>query len=90
MRSCAIDDIPGRGGSGINLRAGTAELTAWILMLTGKEHANFRVIRHDGKHGKVKRVNVVTHYLADDSTILAFKLLSLKAGYFYEVRWTYR
>jgi hypothetical protein len=35
-------------------------------------------------------VNPVTRFLADDSTILAFKLLSLKADHKYEVRWTYR
>jgi hypothetical protein len=74
----------------LNVRADTAELTAWILMPEGREYANFRVIRHDGKHGAVEKVHVVTEFLADDATILAFKLLSLKAGYSYEVSWTYK
>ena len=32
---------------------------------------------------------MVTQYLSEDSTILAFKLLSLKAGYTYEITWYY-
>jgi hypothetical protein len=35
-------------------------------------------------------VKVVTEYLGDDYTILAFKLLALKAGYTYEITWFYR
>jgi len=35
-------------------------------------------------------VKVVTEYLAEEFTIIAFKLLSLKSGYTYEVSWTYR
>ena len=74
----------------LNLRADTAELTAWILMPAGKEYGHFRVIRHDGSHNNVENVNVVTRYLAADSKILAFKLLSLKADHRYEVSWTYK
>jgi hypothetical protein len=74
----------------LNIRADTAELTAWILMPEGKEYSTFRVTRHRGDHHKVERVNVVTEYLAADFTIIAFKLLSLKAGYTYEVSWNYK
>jgi hypothetical protein len=42
------------------------------------------------KPAVVENVKVVTQYLADDNTILAFKLLSLKAGYTYEITWSYR
>jgi hypothetical protein len=35
-------------------------------------------------------VRVVTEYLANDHTILAFKLLALKPGYVYEVSWVYK
>jgi hypothetical protein len=35
-------------------------------------------------------VRVVTQYLAEDYTILAFKLLALDAGYTYEVTWFYK
>jgi hypothetical protein len=32
----------------------------------------------------------VTEYLADDFSILAFKLVGLKHGYTYEVTWYYK
>ena len=35
-------------------------------------------------------MKVVTEYLAEDYTILAFKLLSLEAGYTYEITWFYQ
>lgn len=34
-------------------------------------------------------MNVVTRYLAQDYSILAFKLLALKPGYTYELTWFY-
>jgi hypothetical protein len=37
----------------------------------------------------VEAVNVVTEYMAADMTILAFKLLSVKPGYRYEILWFY-
>jgi hypothetical protein len=43
-----------------------------------------------GKPEKSEPVKLVTEYLAEDYTILAFKLLSLKAGYIYELRWFYK
>jgi hypothetical protein len=73
------------------IRADTAELTAWILMPEEREYQSFRIIRYlTAKPEKVEAVEVVTEYLADDFTILAFKLLSLKGGSTYEVSWTYR
>jgi hypothetical protein len=38
----------------------------------------------------MERVKVVTEFLADDYSILAFKLLALKPGYAYEVQWFYK
>jgi hypothetical protein len=35
-------------------------------------------------------MKVATEYLAEDNTILAFKLLALKAGYMYEIAWSHR
>jgi hypothetical protein len=83
------------GGNGtamvFPIRAETAELTTWILMPEGKEYRNWRVVRYEtGKPEKVESVKVVSEYLADDFTILAFKLLSLKPGYTYEVSWSYQ
>jgi hypothetical protein len=73
------------------IRATTAELTTWIFMPEGKEYQSFGIIRYEtGKPEKAETVKLVTEYLADDFTIIAFKLLSLKAGYTYEVSWTYR
>jgi predicted acylesterase/phospholipase RssA len=75
----------------LNVRANTAELTAWIMMPEGKEYTRFRVFRrNNAKPGKVERVPIVTEYLASDYSIIAFKLLSLDAGYDYEVGWTYK
>jgi hypothetical protein len=63
----------------------------WALMPAGKEYTDFHIVRHEtGTHEKVEPVRVVTEYLASDYTILAFKLLSLKAGYTYEVNWNYK
>jgi hypothetical protein len=73
------------------IRADTAELTAWILMPEGKAYTSFRIVRYPmGKPDKVEPVKVVTEYLAEEYTIIAFKLLSLDAGYSYEVSWIYR
>jgi len=73
------------------IRAETAEMTAWILMPEGKEYQSFSIVRYDtAKPEKVEAVEVVTEYLRDDFTIIAFKLLSLKSGYTYVVSWTYR
>jgi predicted acylesterase/phospholipase RssA len=85
-----LEDDSGGTTVPLNIRADTAELTVWILMPKGKEYSNYRVIRHEGGYKNVEGVNVVTEYLAEDLTILAFKLLSLNAGYTYEVSWTYK
>ena len=60
-------------------------------MPESKEYQSFRIIRYEmGTPGKAEAVKPVTEYLAEDFTILAFKLLSLKSGSTYEVSWTYR
>jgi hypothetical protein len=84
-----------RGGNGtavvFPIRADTAEQTTWILMPEGKRYDAFRIVRYETrKPDVVEPVKVVTEYLAEDFTIIAFKLLSLKAGCSYEVSWTYR
>ena len=66
-----------RGGNGTALvfpiQADTAELTAWILMPEGKEYQSFRIIRYEtGKPENVEAVKVVTEYLAEEFTIIAF------------------
>ena len=50
-----------------------------------------RIIRCEaGKPELAEALKIVTNYLADDLTIIAFKLLSMKSGYTYVVSWTYR
>jgi hypothetical protein len=74
-----------------HIQAETAELTTWIMMPEDREYRSFRIIRyHTGKPEEVEAVKVASEYLADDFTILAFKLLALKPGYTYEVSWDYR
>jgi predicted acylesterase/phospholipase RssA len=69
----------------------TAEVTRWFLMPQGKTYRSFRIVRYEtGKPGTAEAVKGFTEYLAEDSTILAFKLMSVKAGYTYEVTWFYR
>jgi predicted acylesterase/phospholipase RssA len=69
----------------------TVELSRWLLLPQGREYRNFQLIRYKTGHPETaENVDVVTRYLADDYTILAFKLLSLEAGYTYENTWFYQ
>jgi predicted acylesterase/phospholipase RssA len=71
--------------------ADTAELTQWILMPARHQYQNFQITRSPvDSPEKIEPVRVVTEYLANDYTILAYKLLALKGGYKYEVSWVYR
>jgi hypothetical protein len=83
----------GPNGSALSflIQGETAELTTWILMPKGREYLDFRISRHEtGKSDKAETVRLVTEYLADDFTILAFKLLALKPGWTYMVTWHYK
>jgi hypothetical protein len=74
-----------------NVEADTVELTRWLLLPEGRQYRTFQLIRYEtGKPEVTENVKVVTEYLANDYTILAFKLLSLKAGYTYEITWFYQ
>ena len=73
------------------VQAETAELTTWILVPEGNQYRSWRLLRHQTeKPETTETVKVVTEYMADDYSILAFKLLSLKPGYTYELRWFYK
>jgi predicted acylesterase/phospholipase RssA len=73
------------------IQAKTAEVTRWLLLPKGREYRNFRIVRYKTeKPDKVEAVKIVTEYLAEDYTILAYKLLSVDAGYTYEVTWYYK
>jgi hypothetical protein len=74
-----------------NVEAETAELSRWLLLPMGKGYRSFSLIRYPtGNPDAAENVKFVTQYLAEDNSILAFKLLALKAGYTYELTWHYR
>jgi hypothetical protein len=69
----------------------TAEMTRWLLLPRGKEYRSFRIVRYKtGKPETLEAVKIVTEYLAEDYTILAYKLMSVDPGYTYEVTWYYK
>jgi len=69
----------------------TVELTRWLLLPEGKQFREYRLIQYEtGKPETSEDVKVVTRYLAEDYSILAFKMLALKPGYTYELTWFYR
>jgi len=69
----------------------TSELTLWILLPTGREYKSWRVVRYPReKPQSVDTVQVVTQYLSEDNSILAFKMLALKPDATYEVQWLYK
>ncbi len=83
----------GQGGAGVtfHVQAATAELATWLLMPRGREYQNFNITRHQtGKPETSEAFRPITEYLADDSTILAFKLVGLDPGWTYQVRWIYK
>ena len=78
------------GALKFEVQVATAELAIWVLLPEGWKYRHFQLIRHQtDKPEQVEAVKVVTQYLAGDSSIVAFKLLALKAGYTYEVSWSY-
>ena len=83
-----------RGGSAsltFEVEAETVELIRWLLLPEGTEFHDYRLVRYEmGKPETAEEVKVVHRHLADDNSILAFKLLALKAGYTYELTWFYR
>jgi len=75
----------------ISIHVDTAEVTRWFLMPEGREYKSFRILHYQtGKPETAELVKVVNEYLASDSTILAYKLMSVKAGYTYELTWYYK
>jgi predicted acylesterase/phospholipase RssA len=69
----------------------TAEMIRWFLLPEGKEYRSFRIVRYEkDKPKKIEEVKVVSEYLAEDSTIFAYKMLSVDSGYVYEVTWFYK
>lgn len=73
------------------VEAETVELTRWLLLPKGREYRSFQMIRYKtGKPETTESAKVVTQFVAEDYTILAFKLLALKPGYTYDITWFHR
>jgi hypothetical protein len=69
----------------------TPEVTRWFLLPRGKEYRSYQILRYKtGKPGTAEIVKGLTEYLADDSSIIAYKMASVKAGYTFEVTWLYK
>jgi predicted acylesterase/phospholipase RssA len=68
-----------------------AEVTRWILLPRGREYRSFEILRYKtGKPATAEAVKGFTEYLADDSSIIASKIASVKAGFTFEVTWLYK
>jgi hypothetical protein len=68
-----------------------AEVSRWILLPSGREYRNFEILRYEaGKPATAEIVKGFTEYLADDSSIIAYKMASVQAGYTFEVTWFYK
>jgi predicted acylesterase/phospholipase RssA len=68
-----------------------AEVTSWILLPGNREYRSFEILRYEaGKPETVEVVKGFTEVLADDSSIIAYKMGSVKAGYTFEVTWFYK
>jgi predicted acylesterase/phospholipase RssA len=68
-----------------------AEVTRWILMPQGRDYKSFRITRYQpGRPGSAEAVKGFTEYLADDSSIIAYKLVGVKGGYNYDITWFYK
>ena len=67
------------------------EVTRWFLLPRGKEYRSYQILRYEtGEPRTAEVVRGLTDYMADDSSIIAYKMASVKAGYMYEVTWFYK
>jgi predicted acylesterase/phospholipase RssA len=67
------------------------EVTRWILLPKGREYRSFEILRSEaGKPATAEVVKGFSEVLADDSSIVAYKMASVKAGYTFEVTWFYK
>lgn len=66
------------------------EVTRWFLMPRGKEYQRFEIVRHEAdKPAAAEVVKRLTEYLADDSSVIVYKMVSVKADTF-DVTWFYK
>jgi hypothetical protein len=68
-----------------------AQVTRWFLLPSGREYRSFQILRYEtGKPATAEAVKGLTEYLADDSSIIAYQMAGVKAGYTFEVTWLYK
>lgn len=71
--------------------ADAPEMTRWFLLPRGREYRSYQIVRYKtGEPRSAEVVKGITEYMADDPSIIAFKLASVKAGYTFEVTWIYK
>jgi predicted acylesterase/phospholipase RssA len=76
-------------GLDFDIQVETAELIMWILMPKGEEISDLRYTRHQtGKPETTEPAKIVTRYMTEDATILAYKLLALEPGNTHEMSWS--
>ena len=69
----------------------TALLTGWVVLPEGKQYEDFNLLRYPiGNETGPERVIPANLVNSMNGQILAFSLLSLKPGFRYECRWSYR
>lgn len=68
-----------------------ADVTRWIMLPSGREYRSFEILRYEtGKPTTAEVVKGFTEFMADDSSIIAYKMASVKAGHTFEVTWFYK
>ena len=71
--------------------AETEMFTIWMLMPAGRQFENADVVRYAvGKAASPEPIVPANELVSEDGRILSFTLLSLKPGFRYEFRWTFR
>lgn len=67
------------------------ELSRWFLLPQGEQYHSYQLLRYEtGKPNTSEIVHGFTNYMADDPSIIAFRLALVKAGYTYEVTWFHK
>jgi predicted acylesterase/phospholipase RssA len=71
--------------------AETEMFTIWLLMPAGRQFESTDVVRYAvGKAASPEPIVPANELTSEDGRILSFTLLSLKPGFRYEFRWTFR
>lgn len=86
-----VQETTGSVSFAFDVEVETLELSRWILMPEGREYSSYQITRYRTGHPELpENVRLLTEFLAEDRSILAFKLLMPDPGYTYEVTWFYR